>query len=118
MDKKIKVINTDLRYFIAKFIEDSIEFTSAQYQESREKTNLLDNSFDIGKVLKTLRDRSKHLKNVSESLMTKSRSLIASLNLYDSEIACENQQQIKTLAFVTGSLGIIIASIAIFLSTR
>lgn len=106
----IKNINSFI--VMTNFIEESIEFTINKYSQVLE-SGIRQNSFHIRKVLRTLKDRVKHLKIVSENFVTQGNTLFSRLELYDSEIAFEIQQKIEKLAFIIGLIGIILAVVAI-----
>ncbi|MFQ5981133.1 MAG: hypothetical protein ACE5OZ_23575 [Candidatus Heimdallarchaeota archaeon] len=100
---------------LTNFLEDSIDFTIERYVEEIEAGRVKPNSFHIRKVLRTLHDRAKHLKIVSETFVIRGRSLLDRIDLYDSEIAYETQQRLEKIAFVTALLGIVLALIAIWI---
>ncbi|MFW9914930.1 MAG: hypothetical protein ACFFGZ_04900 [Candidatus Thorarchaeota archaeon] len=100
---------------LTSFIEDSIKFTIDRYIEELEEERIRPNSFHIRRVLRTLHDRAKHLKIVSEGFLIRGRTLLTRLDLYDSELAYETQQKLEKIAFITGLLGTILALIAIYI---
>jgi hypothetical protein len=100
---------------LTSFIEDSINFTIERYIEELEEERIRANSFHIRRVLRTLHDRAKHLKIVSEGFLIRGRTLLTRLDLYDSELAFETRQKLEKIAFITGLLGIILALIAIYI---
>lgn len=103
---------------LTQFIEDSIQFTIAKYTDILEQGKVKENPFENRKVLKTLKDRTKHLLVVSESFSAKSDSLFARLDIYDSEISYETQQKIERSAFIIGLLGTILAILAIIVDLK
>ena len=111
MIQGIKNINNFI--VVTSFIEESIEFTIDKYSQVLESDGVKANSFHIRKVLRTLQDRAKHLKIVSENFATQGNTLVSRLDLYDSEIAFEIQQKIEKLAFIIGLIGTILAVFAI-----
>ncbi|MFX0117335.1 MAG: hypothetical protein ACFFB3_22500 [Candidatus Hodarchaeota archaeon] len=100
---------------LTSFIEDSINFTIERYIEELEEERIKPNSFHIRRILRTLHDRAKHLKILSEGFLIRGRTLLTRLDLYDSELAFETQQKLEKIAFITGLLGIILALIAIYI---
>lgn len=100
---------------LTSFLEDSIDFTIERYIEEIEAGRVKPNSFHIRKVLRTLHDRAKHLKIVSETFVIRGRSLLDRIDLYDSEIAFDTQQKLEKIAFVTALLGIVLALFAIWI---
>lgn len=105
--------NLDNFVVITQFIEKSIDFTKEKYSYVLESGDVKPNSFHIRKVLRTLQDRTKHLKILSENLSSQGATLISILELYDSEIAYASQQRIEKLAFLIGLIGIILAVFSI-----
>ncbi|MHA2102956.1 MAG: hypothetical protein ACW981_05975 [Candidatus Hodarchaeales archaeon] len=85
--------NIDYYIVLTQFIEDSIEFTSIKILDLFESKEIRENSFHIRKVLKTLQDRVKDLKIVSQSFMTRGQTLVTRIDLYDKTIAFEIQQR-------------------------
>ncbi|MFW9929621.1 MAG: hypothetical protein ACFFD1_09535, partial [Candidatus Thorarchaeota archaeon] len=99
---------------LTKYIEDSIEFSIGKYTELLEEGVVKQNSFHIRRVLRTLKDRTEHLKIISESFTSRGENLMSRLELYDSEIAFETQQKIEKVAYIIGILGILIAFLTMF----
>lgn len=112
----IKNINNYM--VLTKYIEESINFSIERYSELLGEGKVKSNSFHIRKVLRTLKNRTKHLEVVSASFTARSESLISRLELYDSEIAYETQQKIERSAFIMGLLGTILALLAIFIEIK
>ncbi len=99
---------------LTSFIEDSIDFTHDEYVETKTSGSVRENAFHILKVLHILSDRAKHLKVVSKSFITRGRTLLSRVELYDSELAYESQKKMEKIAFFVGLVGLILAVIAIW----
>ncbi|MFX0151231.1 MAG: hypothetical protein ACFFAJ_10650 [Candidatus Hodarchaeota archaeon] len=85
--------NIDQFIIIIRFIENSILFTIEKFTELVEAGRIKKNSFHIRKVLRTLKDRAKHLKIVSENIATQGNTLVSRLDLSGSEIPFEIQKK-------------------------
>ena len=103
----IKNINTFIA--LANFIEESIESKINQFSQILLTQNIKENSFDIRKVLRTLKDRAKHLKIVSESFSAQSGALISRLDLYDGEIAFEIAQKLQKIGWTFSIIFVVLA---------
>jgi DNA-binding ferritin-like protein len=84
---------------MTKFIEESIEFTIDKFSQILQNEGVKANSFHIRKVLRTLQDRARHLKIVSESFASQGNALFSRLDFYDSELAHEISQRLQKIAW-------------------
>ena len=90
---KSQIINAikEIDYFIVltQYITDSIGDTIKSYTSIQVKTN----SFHLRRLLNTLQNRVKDLDFLSESFITRSRTLVTRIDLTDKMISFEIQQQ-------------------------
>lgn len=101
---------------LSKYIREAITDTQTKYIEQRNSGTILENSFHIRKVIQILKDRATHLIILSDSVIIKSQDLLTTLDLYDSEVVYRTHQKMEQLALLTGTLGVVLALIAIFLT--
>ncbi|MHA2366728.1 MAG: hypothetical protein ACXAC7_22435, partial [Candidatus Hodarchaeales archaeon] len=110
--KSIKNISSFI--VIVNFIEESIEFTIDKFSQILLDQGLKANSFHIRKVLRTLKDRTKHLKIVSENFSAQSSILFSRIDIYDSEIAYDIAKKLQRIGW-TFSVAFLILSIIAFI---